>query len=114
MSLKPLPESKVKLMIQKFLTTSGATTPALRQAVMARAAALVDDGQENAEPVPKHWQTYVNKVALYAYRVTNEDVTHLKENGYSEDEIFEVTIAAAMGAARSRLERGLALLYGGE
>lgn len=60
--------------------------------------------------VPDALRSYADKVALHAYRVTDEDVEALKRAGYSEDQIFEVTAAAALGAAVRRLERGLAVL----
>jgi hypothetical protein len=50
------------------------------------------------------------KVARHAYRITDEDVGALRSNGYSEDAIFEVTLAAAIGAGLARMERGLAAL----
>ena len=53
-------------------------------------------------------------VVLYAYKTTDEDVAALKRAGYSEDEIFEITLSATLGASLARLERGLALLDGRE
>ena len=60
--------------------------------------------------VPDALRSYADKVALHAYRVTDEDVESLKRAGYSEDQIFEITASAALGAAVRRLERGLTLL----
>jgi len=60
--------------------------------------------------VPDALRAYVDKVALHAYRVTDEDVQQLARDGYSEDQIFEITAAAALGAAVRRLERGLDVL----
>jgi alkylhydroperoxidase family enzyme len=54
--------------------------------------------------------SYVDKVALHAYKVVDADIEALKAAGYSEDEIFEVTVAVAVGAALERLERGLRAL----
>jgi alkylhydroperoxidase family enzyme len=45
-----------------------------------------------------------------AYRVTDRDVLELREGGLSEDEIFELTVAAAVGAGLERLEAGLRVL----
>jgi len=44
--------------------------------------------------------------------VTDADVAGLAPAGYSEDAVFELTVAAAVGAALNRLERGLAALRG--
>lgn len=58
-------------------------------------------------------RSYVTKVRLHAYRVTDEDVDALSVAGYTEDQIFELTISAALGAGRERLEAALAALSGG-
>ena len=39
--------------------------------------------------------------------VTDQMVAELAEAGASEDEVFEISVAAAYGAARRRLEAGL-------
>ena len=51
--------------------------------------------------------SYLQKVRHCAYRVTDEDVAALSEAGFSEDEIFEQTVSAAVGAGLLRLEAGL-------
>jgi len=76
------------------------TSPAVRRAV------AFGPGTQ----VPDALRSYADKVALHAYRVTDEDVEALKRSGYTEDQIFEVTASAALGAAVRRLERGLAVL----
>jgi hypothetical protein len=63
------------------------------------------------EGIPAELKSYVAKVRDHAYRVTDEDVESLKRAGYSEDAIFEVTAAAALGASITRLERGLIALH---
>lgn len=50
---------------------------------------------------------YVKKVARHAYQIIDEDIDKLKEAGYSEEQIFEITVCAALGAGRLRLESGL-------
>ena len=57
---------------------------------------------------------YVDKVALHAYKVSDEDLAALKRAGNSDDLLFEVTVSAALGAAVGRLERGLSALRGEE
>lgn len=61
---------------------------------------------------PPELAKYVNKVALNAYKVTDEDIEALRRVGYSEDAIFEITVSAAIGAGRVRLECGIAALKG--
>jgi len=66
--------------------------------------------EQRLEDVPTPLRDYVAKVAKYAYKVTDEDVAALKSAGYSEDQIFEITASAAVGAALARLDRGMAAL----
>ena len=52
-------------------------------------------------------ETYIDKVARYAYRVIDSDIEEILGAGYSEDVVFEITLSAALGAGMGRLERGL-------
>ena len=94
------------------LAGPGHTPSELRRAVLARAARLA--GARSGAPAPAPFATYVDKVAQHAYKVTDADVAALKSAGSSEDAVFEVTAAAALGAALGRLERGMAALGGEE
>jgi len=85
------------------LTHPGVTETTLRRAVDAQTG-----------DVPPNLKAYVEKVAKHAYKVTDNDVEALKQAGYSEDAIFEITVSASVGAANARLERGLAALKGGK
>lgn len=53
---------------------------------------------------------YVKKMASQAYKVTDDDVTALGDVGFSEDQIFEATVCAAVGAGLVRLQKGLEAL----
>jgi alkylhydroperoxidase family enzyme len=57
--------------------------------------------------VPEALRSYLDKVARHAYKVTDEDVETLREAGYSEDQIFEMTVSCALGACLRRLQAGL-------
>jgi hypothetical protein len=61
-------------------------------------------------PAPPEFGTYLGKVRGDAYEVTDADVQALKDAGYSDDEIFEQTVSAAVAAGLERLEAGLATL----
>ncbi|MEV4316189.1 hypothetical protein [Actinocrispum sp. NPDC049592] len=50
------------------------------------------------------WGGYAKTVRDASYRVTDADVEALREAGHSEDAIFEVTVAAATGAALRTFE----------
>jgi hypothetical protein len=98
-----------------ILDSQGVTETSLRRAVAARAAAL---GGGPAAPgeipgeIPETLRAFVDAVALHAWRITDEDVAALRRE-WSEDAVFEVSVAASVGAGLARLERGLAILRGG-
>ena len=48
-----------------------------------------------------------------SFRITEGAVDDLRSAGLSEDAIFELTVAAAIGAADRQLRAGLDLLKGG-
>ena len=55
-------------------------------------------------PTPPELAAYVEKVRLHAYRVTDREVEELKAAGWSEDELFEHTVSAAVAAGLERLD----------
>ena len=59
---------------------------------------------------PPAMREYLDKVARHAYRVTDADVAALHESGFSDDEIFEQTVAVAVAAGLIRLDAGLGAL----
>jgi alkylhydroperoxidase family enzyme len=94
----------VKRLTDAVLESRGETTPGLRRAIAAR----------RMSDAPAELRSYVDKVSQHAYKVTDDDIAALQRAGYSEDQIFEVTTAAAVGAALARMERGLSALQDGE
>ncbi|MEV7040959.1 hypothetical protein [Amycolatopsis sp. NPDC051061] len=74
------------------------TSPELRR------AAATGDGL--AEP----WRDYAALVRDASHRVTDDDVRRLLAAGHTEDEVFEVTVAAAVGAALRSFDTGRAAL----
>ena len=55
-------------------------------------------------PAPDAMAAYLEKVRLHAYQVTDDDVQALKDAGFSEDEIFEQTVATAISEGLRRLD----------
>lgn len=102
----------VQRMIDAALGGPGDTDPTLRRAIEAWSAKL--GGRPGAEVVeiPAELTVYVNKVALHAYKTLDEDIEALRNAGYSEDALFEITLSVAIGAGKARLERGLAAMKG--
>jgi hypothetical protein len=89
---------EVEALLRAMLESPAETDPA------TRAAAYRSDGLQ--PPLRR----YVAKVHGESYRITEEDVQALLSAGYSEDAVFEITVAAALGAAMRRLEAGLGSL----
>ena len=70
-------------------SSAGATSSELRQSIAA------------GRP-PVDLQPLVHKIRSRAYTVTDEDIDALRSS-YSEDQLFEIIVAAAFGAADERL-----------
>jgi alkylhydroperoxidase family enzyme len=80
---------------------------------VTRYDALIGRLSQAAQPdrrAPPKFAAYLDKVRRHAYRTTDEDVQALKDAGYSEDEIFEQTVSAAVAAGLERLDAGLRVL----
>ena len=53
---------------------------------------------------------YLAKVRERAFTVTDEDVDALKSEGFTEDEIFEQTVAVALAEGLRRFDRARAVI----
>lgn len=82
------------------LTGPGVLDPRLRAAALGRAT------------LPEPLGSYVAQVRTQAYRIADADVDALRAAGYSEDQIFDATVCAAVGAGLRQLERALAAIRG--
>ena len=63
--------------------------------------------------IPDTLVDYVDTVIRHAPDVTNEDIEGLLSEGWSEAEIFEITVAAAFSAGYGRLKIAWAALSEG-
>jgi len=95
--------SAARRVAEAVLQNPGAAERDLRRSVEGRGAAA-------GVGLPTALAPYVEKVARHAYLVTDADVVALRDAGYSEEAIFEITLSAALGAGMARLERGVAAL----
>jgi alkylhydroperoxidase family enzyme len=98
----PLP-AKLQKAIDALLTFPGATKLSLRRTVLERTRK--GEGQ-----VPETLREFVEKIAERPWTVSDEDFARLRAAGYSEDELYEVTLAAAVGAGLQRFDAGLRAL----
>lgn len=76
------------------LEAPATTAPALRQAAAA------------GEFLPEPWEPYTGTVRDASYKIADADIDRLSAAGRTQDEIFEVTCAAAVGAALRRFDAG--------
>jgi len=77
----------------------GELTPA------ARTAAI------EADPLPDPLaQRYVETLRQHAYKLTDRHLEELACAGWTDSQVFELTVAAAFGAAKRRLDAGLSAL----
>ena len=74
-------------------------------------SAEVRRGAADRVDVPERFAAYVDTIHDHAYQVSDRTVSDLRAAGASQDEVFEVTVSAAFGAARARLEAGLAAMH---
>jgi hypothetical protein len=95
--------------VSRVLTSGAAvSTPALRREVFDYVAALTRD--QVALALPADLAPYARQVALNAYKVIDRDIESLHAAGFNVDEVFELTIVAAVSAGATRLQIALAAL----
>lgn len=104
-----LPEN-VRSLVQRVLTSRAArSSPEVRRGVYDYVAALTRN-EPPAAAVPPVAEPYLRKVALNAYKVLDREVEAIRAAGSTTDEIFEMTVAAAVSAGITRMEIALAAL----
>jgi hypothetical protein len=55
-------------------------------------------------------QRYMETLRRHAYQLTDGHLEELARAGWTDGQVFELTVAAAFGAAKRRLDAGLAAL----
>jgi len=60
---------------------------------------------------PSEITRIVEKIRKHAYRVTDEDIEALRSK-YTEDQIFELVVATAVGVAGDKLDKAMAAIEG--
>ena len=87
--------------------------PTLMGTISTRYDAAIAQLQRAARPdrpAPAELGPYLDKVRRNAYTVTDEDIRALTDARYSEDVIFELTVAAAVAAGLERRAAALRVL----
>jgi len=91
-------EPSVRDLVEAVLTGPGRLPPETRRAAF--------DGTGLARPL----SGFVEAVRHRAYTIGDGGIAALRQDGLDEDAIFELTIAAAVGAAYSQLQTALRAL----
>ena len=74
---------------------------------------LFEQLRQDSQPdraVPDGAEPYADKVRHHAYRVVDGDVQALLDAGFSEDEVFELTVSVAVAAGLERWRAGTRVL----
>jgi alkylhydroperoxidase family enzyme len=90
----------VKRLRESVLDERGTLNLAVREAATAVAE------------VPGVVGRYIRKVAQGDYTYIDTDISALRQEGYSDDQLFESTVSAALGAGLERRHAGLSALWG--
>jgi alkylhydroperoxidase family enzyme len=92
------------LMLEKavaaLLEAPGHTASSMRHSVFERL-------RRDAGSVPEEMEALVEKIAACPWSVADADIARLRDAGYSEDQIYELLLAAATGAGMRRFDAGL-------
>lgn len=84
--------------VERVLHGAGTTTQTDRRAAF-----------ENRD-VPEAARALIDKVTKNAWKVTDEDVAAAKQAGLSDDQVFELSVSAALGQSTRQLDAALAML----
>jgi uncharacterized protein YciW len=88
--------AKLRKLETRILDGPGALDPSVRRALA--------DGDSPGDGLA---DKYVEKIRTNAYKIVDRTLEELKAAGWTEDQIFELSICTAFGAARYRLDAGL-------
>ncbi len=92
-------ESLLAALEDRVLRGAGALDIEVREA-----SALSSDGDGD---VPPALAPLVDKIRLHAYKVTDGDIERLQAEGYTDDQLFELIVAVAVGEGVKRIGAGL-------
>jgi len=90
---------KMERVRSAVVSSTGSLAPEIRQAIC--------EGTYDSGPLG----TFVQKVSEHAFMVNDDDIAALHRAHYSDDQIFEAAVSAALGAGLYRLDRIRAALH---
>jgi hypothetical protein len=99
----------IQNVVEALFGSAGKTDPNLLRAVFERTRRGVGEIPAT-QPGVFELRELVGKIEERPWTVSDEDFSRLRQSGYSEDHIFELTVASATGAGMRRFEAGLRAL----
>lgn len=99
------PHAQYWVQMQQAIVQPGGDGAELRDAVLEHAAS-----SSVTSALPGEVLQFIDKVITEAEAITQDDFARLHQAGHSDDDAFELVVAAAIGAGTRRLRAGLALL----
>jgi alkylhydroperoxidase family enzyme len=87
-----------KVLTDRILEGDGKTSPSERRAAFNNSGLAAPLG------------AFADKVAMHAYRVTDEDVNAARVSGVTDDQVFEIVVCAAIGQATRQYDAALVAL----
>lgn len=95
-------------LVGAVLGRSGRADPKRRSLALQHGAAATGAFEEPDTAALGDASGLVDKVARHAYRITDEDIELARRSGYSEAEVFDLIVSAAVGAGLARRAIGRA------
>jgi hypothetical protein len=92
--------SEREALVEAVTTGHASLAPAVRQAIVDRAA-----GRPPSTAIPKELVGFVDQVAGDRTAISDDDVLQLLATGLDEEAVFEAIVSGALGASHVRLER---------
>lgn len=100
--------TQLRKAIHAILSSSGATELSLRRSVLEYARS---GGPQTPSDLPEEaLREFVEKIAERPWAITDNDFARMQAAGYSEDQLYEITLACALGAGLQRFDAGLLAL----
>lgn len=106
-----LPDAAQEL-LRSIREGDGDAPATVRAAAEARVAVTTGAVRPEQTPLPPEVGRYVDALGRSGLEVSDNHIAHLKEAGWSEEAIYELTFIAAAGAALGRLEQAWQVLAG--
>ena len=100
-----LPKS-VEKVVSKILGRDGHLEQEQRRRIFGFSASAADptiETEGTQAELPENIKPIIEKITYHPYKVIDRDIEQLRSCGLSEDQIFEMTVSAAIGAGAGRL-----------